>query len=219
MASQGWTVIMPNYRGSKGFGETALQSLPGNIGSQDVEDSLAAVAEAHSKGLCGDPADVGISVVGGSHGGFLGCHFAGQFPNMVRAVAVRNPVCDISTMVASSDIPDWCCKEALGDKSKFTLCPSLEDLATMRACSPAAYVASAAAVPHLFCIGGADRRVPPSQGLLHGKILKEKGAKVVSTYMFPEDAHPLSRPRTNLQQWLLTLGFLIRHHCSERLTQ
>merc|ERR1711862_570125 len=112
--------------------------------------------------------------------------------------AVRNPVCDVSSMVASSDIPDWCCKEALGDK-KFTLSPSMTDLARMRACSPAAYAAEAAAVPHLFFIGAADRRVPPSQGLLHGKLLKEKGAKAVLTYCFPEDAHPLAAPRTSLQ--------------------
>mmetsp|Transcript_113151 Transcript_113151/g.320237 ORF Transcript_113151/g.320237 Transcript_113151/m.320237 type:complete len:847 (-) Transcript_113151:168-2708(-) len=219
LASQGWTVIMPNYRGSKGFGEAALQSLPGNIGSQDVGDSLEALKVAYSRGLCGDPATVGVSIVGGSHGGFLGCHFAGQFPKLVRAAVVRNPVCDISSMVASSDIPDWCCKEALGDAKKFTLSPSLEDLAAMRACSPAAYVQGAAAVPHLFLIGAADRRVPPSQGLLHGKLLKEKGAKVVTTYVFPEDAHPLSRPRTNLQQWLLTFGFLMQHHGNGLLVQ
>jgi len=219
LASQGWTIIGPNYRGSKGFGETALQSLPGKIGSQDVGDSLAALKVAHAKGLCSDPEAVGVSVVGGSHGGFLGCHFAGQFPKMVRAAVVRNPVCDVSSMVASSDIPDWCWKEALNDAKKFSLSPSLEDLAAMRACSPAAHAEGAAAVPHLFLIGGADRRVPPSQGLLHGKLLKEKGAKVVATYVFPEDAHPLSRPRTNLQQWLLTFGFLTVHHGSGSLAR
>merc|ERR1712176_779224 len=115
-------------------------------------------------------------------------HFAGQFPETVRAACLRNPVCDISSMVASSDIPDWCFKEALGDVKKFTLSPTMGDLTAMRACSPAAHAKAAAAVPHLFFIGSADRRVPPSQGLVHGQLLKEHGAKFISTYVFPEDA-------------------------------
>merc|ERR1711920_975476 len=120
MACKGWSVIVPNYRGSPGFGETALQSLPGKIGAQDVEDCMAALRAAHSNGLCADPERTGVCVVGGSHGGFLGAHLAGQYPGIVRAACIRNPVCDISSMVTSSDIPEWCFKEALGDIKKFT---------------------------------------------------------------------------------------------------
>ena len=30
--------ILVNYRGSLGFGQTSLHSLPGNVGTQDVQD-------------------------------------------------------------------------------------------------------------------------------------------------------------------------------------
>jgi acylaminoacyl-peptidase len=66
-------------RGSLGFGEEALQSLPGNIGSQDVNDVLTALDFVIKKGLI-DASKV--AVVGGSHGGFLTTHLIGQVLSM-----------------------------------------------------------------------------------------------------------------------------------------
>lgn len=212
LAGRGYSVVVPNYRGSVGFGERALQSLPGNIGTNDVGDCLASLAEARERGLCADPAGAGVSVIGGSHGGFLAGHLAGQRPDIVRAAILRNPVCDISSMVAVSDIPDWCYREAIGDVAAFSLAPSMSVLAKMRACSPAAHASTAASVPHLFLLGNKDVRVPPSQGILHAKLLKEKGAKNVETIMFPADSHPLARTRTSMQTLVLVCDFLGKHH-------
>jgi acylaminoacyl-peptidase len=78
-----------NYRGSTGFGETALQSLPGNIGRHDVSDMLAAVDAAVAMGVAREGA---LAVVGGSHGGFLAAHLIGQAPLRFRTAVLRNPV-------------------------------------------------------------------------------------------------------------------------------
>lgn len=48
--SLGYAVIAVNYRGSTGFGEDALQSLPGHIGTNDVEDCVAALDAAVAEG-------------------------------------------------------------------------------------------------------------------------------------------------------------------------
>ncbi|CAM0872110.1 unnamed protein product [Alopecurus aequalis] len=73
--AQGYNLLVVNYRGSLGFGEEALQSLPGNIGSQDVNDVLTAVEFVIKRGLIDASR---VAVVGGSHGGFLTTHLIGQ---------------------------------------------------------------------------------------------------------------------------------------------
>lgn len=85
-------------------GEASLQSLPGNIGKADVADCMDGLAAAAAAGL----ADTSrVSVVGGSHGGFLAAHLVGQHPDAFTSAVLRNPVCNLSLMVGLSDIPDW----------------------------------------------------------------------------------------------------------------
>jgi acylaminoacyl-peptidase len=43
-----------------------------------------------------DPARV--AACGGSHGGFLSLHLVGQYGDLFKAAAVRNPVTNIATM-------------------------------------------------------------------------------------------------------------------------
>lgn len=130
-----------NYRGSLGFGQDSVYSLPGNVGTQDVRDvqvwpqhvvltprhptCLRVPPRRSSRATClsGCPLwwqlcvervlqesslDAGrVALVGGSHGGFLACHLLGQFPDTYHACVVRNPVVNIASMVAATDIPDW----------------------------------------------------------------------------------------------------------------
>uniref|UniRef100_A0A7C9ADW1 Peptidase S9 prolyl oligopeptidase catalytic domain-containing protein n=1 Tax=Opuntia streptacantha TaxID=393608 RepID=A0A7C9ADW1_OPUST len=75
LMSIGYNLLIVNYRGSLGFGEEALQSLPGNVGSQDVNDVLTAIDHVISLELAYPSR---IAVYGGSHGGFLSTHLIGQ---------------------------------------------------------------------------------------------------------------------------------------------
>ncbi|XAR57316.1 Acylaminoacyl-peptidase [Bertholletia excelsa] len=77
-----YSLLIVNYRGSLGFGEEALQSLPGKVGSQDVHDVLTAIDHTIDMGLA-DASKIGV--IGGSHGGFLTTHLIGQAPaNLLR---------------------------------------------------------------------------------------------------------------------------------------
>ncbi|KAG8658648.1 acylamino-acid-releasing enzyme isoform X2 [Manihot esculenta] len=139
LSSIGYSLLIVNYRGSIGFGEEALQSLPGKIGSQDVNDVLTAIDHVIDMGLASPSS---IAVLGGSHGGFLTTHLIGQAPDKFVAAAARNPVCNLASMVGTTDIPDWCYVETYGldGKHKFTEAPSAEDLRLFYSKSPISHI-------------------------------------------------------------------------------
>ncbi|XP_022560606.2 acylamino-acid-releasing enzyme-like isoform X2 [Brassica napus] len=197
LSSIGYSLLIVNYRGSLGFGEDALQSLPGKVGSQDVNDVLSAVDHAVEMGLA-DPSR--ITVLGGSHGGFLTTHLIGQAPNKFVAAAARNPVCNLASMVGITDIPDWCFFEAYGDRTRYTEAPSPEDMSRFHQMSPISHI-SKVKTPTLFLLGTMDLRVPISNGIQYVRALKEKGIEV-KVLVFPNDNHPLDRPQTDYESFL-----------------
>ncbi|KAJ9536989.1 hypothetical protein OSB04_029722 [Centaurea solstitialis] len=209
LASLGYSLLIVNYRGSLGFGEEALQSLPGKIGLQDVNDVLTAVDHAIDLGLA-DPSK--ITVVGGSHGGFLTSHLIGQAPDKFAAAAVRNPVCNLALMVGTSDIPDWCFVETFGSKgnSIYTEAPSPELLSLFHEKSPISHLPKVK-TPTLFLLGAKDLRVPVTNGLQFARALKEKGV-VVKVIVFPEDMHPINRPQSDFESFV-NIGVWFKKYC------
>jgi len=170
---EGYSVLLVNYRGSTGYGQTQVDSLFGKVGRQDVDDVMDALAQALKTGKHLDASRVGAC--GGSHGGFLSLHLAGQFPDIIKAAAVRNAVTNIATMYGATDIPDWCYTET-GSAALYEQ-PEPAQYAKALQMSPMAHVSKIRA-PILLLVGGADRRVPPFQSKEFYYALKERDAKV-----------------------------------------
>jgi acylaminoacyl-peptidase len=133
----GYAVLLVNYRGSTGYGQSQLNALPGHIGVIDVQDvynATQAVASLNPPLVSSKRA-----VFGGSHGGFLTAHMIGQYPNLFDAAALRNPVINVPAMFTTSDIPDWCVVEASGlgsyDFQRYQL-PGDEQFRQMTSSSP-----------------------------------------------------------------------------------
>ncbi|XP_053377651.1 acylamino-acid-releasing enzyme-like [Mercenaria mercenaria] len=181
----GYSSLMVNYRGSCGYGNDSIFSLPGKCGNQDVKDVQNAALEVIDKeGYDKDR----VFVSGGSHGGFLTCHLVGQFPDFYKAAVCRNPVINIATMTGSSDIPDWCNVEA-GLDFDFTTVPSEKSMTAMWKCSPLQYV-DQIETPVMIMIGTDDKRCPPKQSYELYKALKARN-KPVRYIAYPDNGHPI----------------------------
>ena len=202
----GYTLLLVNYRGSVGFGNETLLTLPGNVGTNDVSDCITALDHALSKkdGL------KRVGVMGGSHGGFLTLHLLGQHPERFAAGIVRNPVTSIAGMVSATDIPEWCYCEALGVGARpRCFGPTAKDLDKMLRCSPISY-AEGVTAPTLWLLGKEDKRVRPLAAMDYIAALKAKRLPV-KTIVFPEDSHPLSSPQTEFESFINVAWWLKKY--------
>ena len=207
----GYSVLLCNYRGSTGFGKENLDALPGNVGDMDVKDVHHFVEMFLEKFKdCVDERN--IFVFGGSHGGFIGGHLVGQYPDFYRAAALLNPVTDMSAMMMVTDIPDWTFVESGLPYQQGTI-PTPEILSEMVKKSPVSHLKNVKA-PVLLLVGGKDMRVPPSQGKSYYRLLKANG-KTTKLLYYPEDSHPLLNIETtgdffvNVLKWFHTHKILI----------
>jgi acylaminoacyl-peptidase len=195
-----YALVFPNYRGSTGFGQDAIESLLTHIGENDVQDVMAITRHVIKEfNYAIDEFKIGIC--GGSHGGFLTAHCTGQYPEFFKAAVMRNPVTNIASMVTSTDIPDWCHAEALGRYDFGTYRgPKPEEIQQMYEKSPIRHV-SKVKTPTLMALGMKDLRVPPSQGLEFYHTLRSAGVDT-KLLVYPLDNHALNKVTTEADHWI-----------------
>ncbi|KAK7135760.1 hypothetical protein R3I94_014437 [Phoxinus phoxinus] len=202
----GFAVLMVNYRGSTGFGQDGIESLLGNVGSQDVKDVQRAVLCALHNETTLDPDRV--AVMGGSHGGFLACHLVGQYPDFYKACAARNPVINAATLLGTSDIIDWR-YSSVGLQYAFDQLPTSQSLTSMLEKSPIIHAAQIRA-PVLLMLGGRDRRVSPHQGLELYRALKSRNTPVRLLW-YSDEGHSLSKVNTQ-SDCFLNIALWFKEH-------
>ena len=114
---------------------------------------------------------------------------------------MRNPVTNIASMITSTDIPDWCLGEAIGeyDQSVFRG-PTSNQLVKMYEKSPVSRVHKVKA-PTLIALGLIDLRVPPSQGLEWFHSLRSLGVPT-KLLKYPQDCHSLNLVTTEADHWM-----------------
>jgi acylaminoacyl-peptidase len=209
LCASGYAVLHVNYRGSIGFGQGPLESLPGHIGLLDVKDVMHATITISDSGWI-DSERVGIC--GGSHGGFLAGHCIGQFPNLFKAAALRNPVINIPSMLTATDIPDWCFVEVFGCgyyNWKEYRRATKEEMDIMWDASPIKHAMDVVA-PTLIALGMEDKRVPPSQGLEYYHLLRANGV-MAELFQYDKDDHAIDKVASEADLWINVKQFFDEH--------
>ncbi|XP_021790083.1 acylamino-acid-releasing enzyme isoform X3 [Papio anubis] len=210
LCKMGFAVLLVNYRGSTGFGQDSILSLPGNVGHQDVKDVQFAVEQV----LREEHFDAShVALMGGSHGGFISCHLIGQYPETYRACVARNPVINIASMLGSTDIPDCsvscrCVVEA-GFPFSSDCLPDLSVWAEMLDKSPIKYIPQVK-TPLLLMLGQEDRRVPFKQGMEYYRALKTRNVPV-RLLLYPKSTHALSEVEVESDSFMNAVLWLRTH--------
>lgn len=206
-ALNGYTCVVPNYRGSLGFGQNFVKSLPGNCGDYDVKDCYNSLQDAIKK-FGNNSKNLKSFVRGGSHGGFLTLSLIAQYPDTFSSAIALNPVVNIATMVTSTDIPDWCYTEVSLDPLSHSA-PTTDFLLSAFESSPISLVENIK-TPTLLLVGQNDLRVPPSQAREMYYALKSRGVKTQMIF-YPENDHPIAKPSDNTDVTLRTIDWLLTH--------
>jgi dipeptidyl aminopeptidase/acylaminoacyl peptidase len=204
MASKGYVIVQPQFRGSTGFGRQFKEAGRRQWGKRMQDDVSDAVAWAVSSGLA-DPKRV--CIVGASYGGYAALAGATLTPDLYRCVVSVAGVSDLERMLvdegrpsrglASSSLNYW--RDHIG----------ADDFAAMRAVSPRRLAQNVRA-PVLLLHGQDDSVVLVRQSKDMENALKSDGKTVRYVGMKGED-HWLSRAATRIQVLEAIDTFLAEH--------
>jgi dipeptidyl aminopeptidase/acylaminoacyl peptidase len=198
MASRGWTVLAPNYRGSTGYGRSWQMANRFDLGGIDAKD-LAAGAEYLAREGLADPSR--IAITGRSHGGYLTMVCLTQYPELWAAGSAIVPFLNWFTSHANSrqDLQHWD-RENFGDPIK--------DYQLWYERSPFFYLNRVRCPVQL--IGGAnDPRCPASESVAARDRLLELG-KEVDFHLYPDEGHTFLKTRNLIDSELKRVEFLAR---------
>jgi dipeptidyl aminopeptidase/acylaminoacyl peptidase len=90
---RGWAVLVPDHRGSSGWGRAWEDALHQRWGKVDVEDVASGMRAAAERGWC-DPDR--MVAFGGSAGGSTTLRLASRHPDLCAAAIARYPVVDLT---------------------------------------------------------------------------------------------------------------------------
>jgi dipeptidyl aminopeptidase/acylaminoacyl peptidase len=206
LASRGYAVLQPQFRGSAGFGEDFRAKGFGEWGRKMQTDLSDGVHYLAGQGTI-DPNRV--CIVGGSYGGYAALAGVALDPGVYRCAVAVAGIADLKRMLAWEQARSGQNSTTLPYFERYMGAESQRDpsLATI---SPITYATKIAA-PVLLIHGKDDTVVPIEQSQMMAAALKAAG-KPVELVTLPGEDHWLSRSETRLQMLQATARFLEAHN-------
>jgi len=168
LASQGWVIFEPNYRGSSNGGNAFQAAIWNDAGAGPGRDVMAGVDLLIGKGIA-DPNKMAVS--GWSYGGYMTTWLLGNYPNRWRAGVAGASVTDHIDQYAFSDIHSDVATYYGG--SPFT---DPKRLQAYRDQAPITYATKIKA-PTLVLHDTGDQRVPITESFMLYHALRDNGVE------------------------------------------
>jgi dipeptidyl aminopeptidase/acylaminoacyl peptidase len=205
LATRGYAVLQPQFRGSTGFGdafERAGYRQWGGLMQDDVSDGVRAMID---QGIA-DPHHV--CIVGMSYGGYAALAGAAFTPTLYSCAASINGVADLQAfMQEAAPKQDLYFRYVSAAQSQWK-----ERVGTGSALDTVSPINSVAAItiPVFIAYGSGDGVVPTVQSIRMAEALQKAG-KPVEVLKLPDEDHWLSRAETRTQLLQALEGFLKQH--------
>jgi dipeptidyl aminopeptidase/acylaminoacyl peptidase len=199
LATRGYVVIQPNFRGSTGYGKAFQEANFQDLGGGDLKDTVAAKTFLVQSGYVNDKK---VGIFGGSYGGFMSLMAIGRTPDEFAAAVQWYGIINWRTMYRDQD-------ELLKAYQRSLLGTPEKDGAVYDAASPLTYM-KAAKAPLLTIQGENDIRVPRGQAQEVHDLLKAKG-NVVETIFYPEEGHGFQKRENQLDSLRRTIGWFDKY--------
>ena len=197
-AGAGYAVIMIDFHGSTGYGQSFTDSISGDWGGQPLEDLQRGLDAALKQFPWLDGSR--MCALGGSYGGYLMNWIAGQWPDRFKCLVSHDGVFDHRSMYYSTE-ELWFPEREHGG-------PEYQNPAGYAKQNPVDFV-SRWKTPMLVIHGALDYRVPDSQGLSMFTALQRRGVPSELLY-FPNENHFVQKPADSIQWYETTLAWLDR---------
>jgi dipeptidyl aminopeptidase/acylaminoacyl peptidase len=199
LASRGWTVLAPNYRGSTGYGRDWQIANRFNLGGVDADDVAAGVRYLLDNNLA-DPER--IAVTGRSHGGYLTMSCLTRYPDLWCAGSAVVPFLNWFTAHENSreDLQHWDLQNFGNPKDNY-------DLWYER--SPFFFLDQVQAPVQLIC-GENDPRCPASESTQARDKLLELGKKV-DFHLYLGEGHAFLKTGNIVDAEVRRVNFLAKY--------
>ena len=181
-AGRGYAVLMPNYRGSTGYGEKWRQGNVGSLGANEFDDINSGIDELIRRGLA-DPDRLGF--MGWSYGGHM-TYYAVTHSSRFKAASAGAGATNMVSMYAQTDLPGFYSKTYFGFPPWENFDFYIEHSSFYRVRD--------ARTPILMQYGERDARVPLPQGFEFYRAMKELGVPC-QLVIYPGQGHGITEPR------------------------
>jgi dipeptidyl aminopeptidase/acylaminoacyl peptidase len=196
---RGWSILVPDHRGSTGHGRAYTQAMFEGWGVLDLSDTAAGMAAAGERGW-GDPKR--MVPIGGSAGGFTVLNLLAHHPTRCAAGVDLFGVADLFELDETT--------HRFEKHYLHTMVGPLPDAAqAYRERSPG-QVADLIEAPLLILQGGVDKVVLPSQSEGVAERVRGRGGQV-ELHVYPDEGHGWNRPETVIDELERIDDFLRRH--------